>query len=128
MPKASMKLLQGDCKTLIARLPSKSVDMVLTSPPYDNLRSYNGQSVFSFKDFVQLAAELQRVLKKGGIIVWVVGDAVIKGSESGTSFRQALHFKSIGLRLHDTMIYQKSGFAFPMKNRSHQLFEYMFIF
>ena len=120
-------LLHGDCKKLLAALPANSIDLVVTSPPYDNLRSYNGQAPFTFKDFKTIARELQRVLSHSGVIVWVVGDAVINGSETGHSFRQALHFKSIGLNLHDTMIYQKSGFSFPMKNRYHQIFEYMFV-
>ena len=102
--------------------------MVLSSPPYDNLRSYNGQRPFSFEDFKIVADELQRVLKAGGIIVWVVGDGVVNGSETGSSFRQALYFKDIGLNLHDTMIYQKTSFSFPMSNRYHQSFEYMFVF
>lgn len=74
-----------------------------------------------------MANELKRVLKKGGVIVWVVGDAVLSGSESGTSFKQALYFKEIGMNIHDTMIYQKNGFNFPMTNRYQQVFEYMFI-
>ena len=98
--------------------------MTITSPPYDKLRDYDG---FNF-DFENLARELFRVCKEGGVLVWVIGDATIKGSETGSSFRQALFFKEIGFNLHDTMIYQKSGFSNPSKNRYHQIFEYMFIF
>lgn len=101
----------------------KSIDLVVTSPPYDNLRDYKG---YSF-DFEGIAAELYRILKVGGVIVWVVGDATIKGSETGTSFRQALHFKDLGLNLHDTMIYDKMGCPFPDKTRYYNIFEYMFI-
>ena len=90
--------------------------------------SYNGQAPFRFEDFKIVANELQRVLSPGGIVVWIVGDAVMKKTETGTSFRQALYFKDIGLNLHDTMIYQKTGFSFPMSNRYHQAFEYMFVF
>ena len=122
-----IKLFHGDCKKLLTKLPPHSIDLVVTSPPYDNLRSYNGQRPFTFNDFKVVAQELWRVLKKGGVIVWVVGDAVIECSESGTSFRQALYFKDMGLNLHDTMIYEKSGFSFPMHNRYQQIFEYMFI-
>lgn len=82
-------------------IPDESIDLVVTSPPYDNLRSYNG---FSF-NFEEIAQELWRVIKPGGVVVWVVGDATVKGSETGTSFRQALHFKELGFNLHDTMIY-----------------------
>ena len=117
----------GDCKELLKRIPDSSIDLVVTSPPYDNLRSYNNQNEFTFNDFKIVAKELKRVLKEGGVLVWVVGDAVINGSESGTSFAQALFFKEIGLNLHDTMIYQKSGFCYPAKKRYHQVFEYMFI-
>lgn len=121
-------LFCGNSKDILGQIPSTSVDMVLTSPPYDDMRAYNNQEAFTFDDFKIIANGLARVLKNGGVIVWVVGDAVIKGSESGTSFKQALYFKEIGLNLHDTMIYQKSGFNFPMLNRYQQIFEYMFIF
>ena len=128
MASKRIELWQGNCKVLLKRLAPHSIDLVVTSPPYDNLRIYNGQSPFTFDDFKLVAIQLERILRPGGIIVWVVGDAVIKGSESGTSFRQALYFKDIGLNLHDTMIYQKTGFAFPMHNRYQQVFEYMFVF
>jgi len=123
-----VSLLHGDCKKILKTLKSNSIDLVVTSPPYDNLRTYNDQKPFTFEDFKEIANELKRILKDGGTIVWVVGDAVLKGSESGTSFRQALYFKEVGLNIHDTMIYQKSGFQFPMTNRYQQVFEYMFIF
>ncbi len=106
------------------RMPDGFVDLVVTSPPYDNLRTYNGYSW----DFEALAKELFRVVKKGGVVVWVVGDATINGSETGTSFRQALYFKEVGFNLHDTMIFAKDGFRFPFPNRYHQVFEYMFVF
>ena len=122
-----MALLHGDCKELLKALPVASVDLVVTSPPYDNLRSYNGQKPFTSQDFKAVAQQLLRVLRSGGVIAWVVGDAVIKGSETGISFRQALYFKEIGLNLHDTMVYQKTGFSFPMQTRYQQAFEYMFI-
>jgi len=121
-------LLHGDCKNLLKNIKSNSIDLVVTSPPYDNLRTYNNQKPFTFEDFKEIASELNRVLEYGGTIVWVVGDAVLKGSESGTSFRQALYFKDIGFNIHDTMIYQKCGFQFPMTNRYQQVFEYMFVF
>ena len=117
----------GDCKELLGNIQNQSIDLVITSPPYDNLRDYNNQNPFIFDDFKCIAQELLRILKTGGVIVWVVGDAVIKGSETGSSFRQVLYFKQIGLNLHDTMIYEKSGFSFPMHNRYHQAFEYMFV-
>lgn len=108
----------------MARMPDNFIDLTVTSPPYDNLRTYNG---YCF-DFESVAKELFRVTKHGGVIVWVVGDATVKGSESGTSFRQALYFKEIGFNLHDTMIYKKAN-AMPNANskRYRQCFEYMFI-
>jgi site-specific DNA-methyltransferase (adenine-specific) len=113
----------GDCLEVMKSLPSQSIDLTVTSPPYDNLRTYNG---YSF-DFEGIAKELYRLTKDGGVVVWVVGDATINGSETGTSFKQALYFKEIGFNLHDTMIYQKNNFANPSSNRYHQIFEFMFV-
>ena len=107
----------------MARMPDNFIDLTVTSPPYDNLRQYNG---YSF-DFENTAKELFRVTKEGGVIVWVVGDATVKGSETGTSFRQALYFKEIGFNLHDTMIYRKLNPIPLTHNRYEQAFEYMFI-
>jgi len=119
-----MKLIQGDCLEKMKDIPDVSIDLTVTSPPYDNLRKYNGY-VF---DFEGIAKELYRVTKTGGVVVWVVGDATIRGSETGTSFRQALYFKDVcGFNLHDTMIYQKNSYPFPPINRYYQQFEYMFV-
>lgn len=114
----------GDCLEVMKTLPSGSIDLTVTSPPYDNLRTYNG---YTF-DFENIAKELYRVTKDGGVVVWVVGDATINGSETGTSFRQALYFKDIGFNLHDTMIWKKPNFSNPSQTRYHQTFEYMFVF
>ena len=116
-----------DCVEGMKLLDSESIDMVITSPPYDNLRTYNGFE-FNFED---TAKELYRVIKQGGVIVWIVGDQTKNGSESGTSFRQALYFKELGLNLHDTMIWEKNSSTFPANKNSvryTQIFEYMFIF
>ena len=118
------KIYNENCLDTMAKMPDCFVDLTVTSPPYDNLRDYNG---YTF-DFEGIAKELYRITKEGGVVVWVVGDATIKGSETGTSFKQALYFKDIGFNLHDTMIYEKNGFRFPFPNRYHQTFEYMFIF
>ena len=118
------KIHCGDCLELMPSIDDKTIDLTVTSPPYDNLRDYNGY-IF---DFEGIATELYRVTKDGGVVVWIVGDATIKGSETGTSFRQALYFKEIGFRLHDTMIWKKESFSNPFPNRYHQVFEYMFIF
>jgi len=117
------KCYNENCLDTMAKMPDGFIDLTVTSPPYDNLRTYNG---YSF-DFEAVAKELFRVTKKGGVVVWVVGDATIKGSETGTSFRQALYFKEIGFNLHDTMIYQSPKPPLT-HNRYEQCFEYMFVF
>jgi site-specific DNA-methyltransferase (adenine-specific) len=96
----------GDCLEIMKTIPDKSVDLVVTSPPYDKLRKYKGYT-FNFEG---IAKELLRVIKQSGVVVWVVGDQTINGSESGTSFKQALYFKEIGFNLHDTMIYRKINY------------------
>jgi len=117
------KLYCENCLDTMKRMPDNFIDLTVTSPPYDNLRNYNG---YDF-DFESIAKELFRVTKKGGVIVWVVGDATINGSETGTSFKQALYFKEIGFNLHDTMIYAKINYIPLTHNRYEQCFEYMFI-
>ena len=118
------KVILGDCLEVMKDIPDKSIDMVLTSPPYDNLRDYKG---YTF-DFEGIAKEIYRVLKDGGVCVWIVGDATIKGSETGTSFKQALYFKEIGFNLFDTIIYQKRGGLMTGSIKGYsQKFEYMFI-
>ena len=120
------KIYNEDCLETMKCMPDNFVDLTVTSPPYDNLRTYKG---FEF-DWRKTIAELYRVTKQGGVVVWVVGDATIKGSETGTSFRQALYFKEIGFNLHDTMIYQKkSCYAHDPRNKRYKsIFEYMFVF
>tara|TARA_B100000214_G_scaffold105383_1_gene73997 strand:+ start:1539 stop:2798 length:1260 start_codon:yes stop_codon:yes gene_type:complete len=160
-------ILCGNSVEKLKLLPDGSVDLTVTSPPYDDIRFYSDEftaafnkSVDDFENekeykralsafkreriaekltenngysfpFEDIADELHRVTKPGGVVVWVVGDAVDKGSESGSSFRQALYFKDIGFNIHDTMIYEKNGTAFPARrdgNRYSQIFEYMFVF
>ena len=115
-----------DCLDTMAVMPDGCLDLVLTSPPYDGLRTYSGSG---FDQFEAIAAELFRVLKPGGVLVWVVGDQTIKGSETGTSFRHALHFKDeVGFNLFDTMIYQKPPRGAVGNNKTYwQGFEYMFV-
>ena len=114
----------GECAEKMRALPDACIDLTVTSPPYDNLRDYKG---YTF-DFEPIAAELFRATKPGGVVVWVVGDAVVNGSETGTSFRQALGFIGLGFRLHDTMIYDSHSVRYPDVTRYHQSFEYMFVF
>ena len=112
-----------DCLEGLKLLDDGSIDLTVTSPPYDNLRTYNG---YSF-DFENIARELYRVTKEGGVVVWIGNDSTFKGSESGTSFRQALFFKELGFNLHDTMIYEKNNPTPQKSNRYQPCFEYMFI-
>jgi len=121
----------GDCVELMKEIPDDFIDLTVTSPPYDNLRTYNGNiKHWSFEKFKAIAKELYRVTKQGGVVVWIVADATIKGSETGTSFRQALYFKEVGFNLHDTMIWSKPSFTAvgALKTRYAQTFEYMFVF
>lgn len=122
-------LINGDCLEEMKRIEDGSVDLVLTSPPYDNLRTYNGSLNWSFEIFKPIAKEISRLIKPGGVIVWIVNDATINGSETGSSFRQALYFKDeCGLSLHDTMIWKKSCSPYQHSNRYIPVFEYMFVF
>jgi len=113
------------------RIPDGFVDLTVTSPPYDNLRTYNGNiEQWSFEKFQGTAKELYRVTKLGGVVVWVIGDATVKGSETLTSFKQALFFKEIGFNVHDTMIWDKPNPTptDPKCFRYYNSFEFMFVF
>ena len=123
-------IINGSCQEELSKLSDEYVDLTVTSPPYDDIRNYNGY-VFGNEDFTKIVSELYRVTKKGGVVVWIVGDAVINGSETGTSFRHALGFMKEGFKLHDTMIYEKNTSSFPARRngkRYTQIFEYMFVF
>ena len=126
------KIYNCDCIDGLKQLESDSVDLTVTSPPYDNLRSYGDTLEWGFETFKPIAKELYRVTKPGGVVVWVVGDACIKGTETCSSFKQALYFvEECGFKLHDTMIYEKNGSSYPVKlasKRYTQIFEYMFVF
>jgi site-specific DNA-methyltransferase (adenine-specific) len=121
------QIFNEDCLETMRQMDNEFIDCIVTSPPYDNLRQYDG---YSF-DFESIAKEIYRIIKPNGVVVWVVGDQVIDGSESGSSFRQALYFKEIGFKLWDTMIYEKNSPRFAGHhngNRYTQIFEYMFVF
>ena len=122
------KIYQGDCLEVLKTFEDNLIDLTVTSPPYDNLRTYGGViDGWSFEKFQGIARELYRVTKEGGVVVWVVADATIKGSETGTSFKQALYFMECGFNLHDTMIWQKASYVPLTHNRYEQEFEYMFV-
>ena len=118
------QIICGDCVDVMETFPKDSIDLIVTSPPYDSLRAYHG---YDF-DYKLVADQLYRVIKVGGVVVWVVGDATVNGSETGTSFKHALYFKAIGFNLHDTMIYRKMKYVPLTHNRYEQEFEYMFVF
>ena len=107
----------------MSRMEDNSVDLTVTSPPYDNIRDYNGFS-FDWKSTIQ---ELYRITKNGGVVVWIVSDQTIDGSETGSSFKQALWAMECGFNLHDTMIWEKDSCAFPEATRYYPVFEYMFV-
>lgn len=118
----------GDSVRVLPTLEASSVQCCVTSPPYDDLRTYGGIKSFTFDDFCIVAKELYRVLCDGGILCWNVGDSVVDGSETLTSSKQKIFFREqCGFRVHDTMIYEKVNFGHPEKSRYHQLFEYVFI-
>ena len=117
-------LKQGDCVELMKDIPEGSIDCVITSPPYDDLRTYGGD--YSF-DFEATAKELYRVVKNGGVVVWVVGDQMKNGGKTLTSYKQALYFQELGFKMYDVIIYEKAGTAPPHKNRYFSAFEYMFV-
>lgn len=128
----TMTCVNCDCVQLMERMAREGqrVDFVLTSPPYDSMRTYGG-ATWDYGKFEQVAKGLWNVTADGAVVVWVVGDETIKKSETGTSFRQALRFMELGFRLHDTMIFEKNSPAFPARHGSKrytQIFEYMFVF
>ena len=112
-----------DCLDALKELPDEVIDLTVTSPPYDNIRDYNGYS-FNWQGVIE---QLFRVTKMGGVVVWIVSDQTVNGSESGTSFRQALFAMECGFNLHDTMIWEKESCAFPEATRYYPNFEYMFV-
>ena len=125
-----IKLYHGDCLDIMPiKIPDNHIDLTVTSPPYDNLRTYNNSLEWGEHIWKPIIQELYRITKSGGVVVWVVGDATIKGSETGTSFKQALYFKEVGFNLHDTMIYTKGGQGATGSTLAYwQDFEYMFVF
>lgn len=124
-----MRLMQGDCLEMMKLIPDGSVDLTVTSPPYDSLRTYNDTlNDWTSDKWQAILRELFRVSKPDGVVVWIVADATVKGSETGTSFRQALYAMECGFKLHDTMIWNKFSFNVPHANIYHGAHEYMFVF
>jgi site-specific DNA-methyltransferase (adenine-specific) len=129
----NFSVYNGDCIDVMDDMVNNgiTVDLTVTSPPYDQLRTYNSESTWDFETFKKVAQGLWDITNYGGVVVWVVGDACVNGSETGTSFKQALYFMELGFKLHDTMIYEKNSSSFPARRGSKrytQIFEYMFVF
>ena len=112
-----------DCVEGMKQIPDETIDMTITSPPYDNIRDYKG---YSF-DYKKTLDEIFRVTTRGGVCCWIVADQTVNGSETGTSFKQALYAKEIGFNIHDTMIWAKDTTAIPESTRYFQTFEYIFV-
>lgn len=127
---ADSNLILGDSSEELRKLIDQGIkiDLTLTSPPYDGLRSYEGEVIWNFEKFKDIANKLYEITSDGGVVIWVVADQTKNGSESGSSFMEALYFKEIGFRLHDTMIFKKKNYIPLTHNRYEQTFEYMFCF
>lgn len=121
-----LTLINEEASRALSKFPDNSIDLTVTSPPYDELREYGKLASWNYSSFLHIAFQLYRVTKEGGLVVWVVADQTKDGDESGNSFRQALAFKDIGFKLHDTMIYVKDP-RFPRTNAYSPAFEYMFV-
>lgn len=124
-------IILGDSAQVLKDFNDECIDLTVTSPPYDNLRTYSNDydhhNNISKFDFKIIAKELYRVTKSGGILVWIINDSTQDRNESGTSFKQVLYFKDIGFKLNDTMIYTKTGITNPTKYTYYNIFEFMFI-
>ena len=127
---SSNGIIHGDCLNIMKDMSDEIIDLTVTSPPYDNLRTYDDSLEWGEHIWKPIIKELYRITKQGGVIVWVVGDATINGSETGTSFKQALWAMECGFNLHDTMIWNKGGFSAvgSLAVRYAPVFEYMFVF
>ena len=129
-----LSIFCDDCNNVMDMMAEKGIkaDFAITSPPYDNLRSYQGVGdEWNFDIFKKTAEKLHTTMREGCCLVWICNDATINGSETGTSFRQALYFKEVGFKLLDTMIWEKDTSSFPARpdsRRYSQIFEYMFVF
>lgn len=122
-----IRLFNDDCLNILPTIQTNLIDLTITSPPYDNLRTYDDILKWNECIWKNVIDELYRITNIGGTVVWIVNDATINGTETGTSFKQALYFKEVGFKLHDTMVWQKPNNVPRNHNRYEPCFEYMFI-
>lgn len=122
------EVICADSSQFLCKIPSNSIDLIITSPPYDDLRTYTGKLSWNFEKFQLIADQIYRIVCQGGVVVWVVGDSIKNGNKSLNSYRQALYFQSIGFNVYDVIIYEKAGSGPPHKKRYFNSFEYMFVF
>lgn len=127
MKKYLGKINNEDCIKFMKKLPDNCIDLTVTSPPYDDLRDYESKLIWNYNTFRKVARELYRVTKKGGVVVWVIGDKTDRGNKSLTSFKHALYFQEVGFNIFDVIIYEKAGSGPPHPNRYFNSFEYMFV-
>ncbi|CRZ35552.1 site-specific DNA-methyltransferase (adenine-specific) [Herbinix hemicellulosilytica] len=121
------KIFNAYSNDLLCEFPNDIIDLVVTSPPYDDLRDYEGKIVWNMDIFKKIANEIYRILKPGGVVVWVIGDRTLNGNRSLTSFKQALYFQEIGFNMYDIIIYEKAGSGPPHPNRYFNTYEFMFV-
>lgn len=121
------KFYHGDNVKIMKKMPDNSIDLVVTSPPYDDLRDYENKIDWNYNTFRKVAKQLYRIIKEGGVVVWVIGDKTENGNKSLTSFKQAIYFQEIGFNVYDVIIYEKSGSSPPHPKRYFNSYEYMFI-
>lgn len=121
------QIINARAEEFLKELPSDCVDLVITSPPYDDLRDYDGAVTWDFEVFKKIAGELYRVVKPGGIVVWVIGDKTVAGNKTLTSFKQGLYFQEVGFNMYDNIIYEKAGSGPPHPNRYFNSYEFMFV-
>ncbi len=113
----------GDAAEVLSSWEEPCIDLTVTSPPYDNLRNYNG---YKFDAGAMLSA-IFKVTKQGGVCVWVVGEK-INGGRSLTSFDHAFMGRDVGWTVHDVMIYQKKNTPFMRSNGYTNCYELMIVF
>jgi site-specific DNA-methyltransferase (adenine-specific) len=120
------KIICGDAVEELKKIPNNSIDILVTSPPYDGIRKYNG---FNY-DLHATGKEIYRVLKDGGVAIMVIQDQTKNFGKTLTSFRTIVDWvDNIGFKLFETVIYRKYGAEGAWWNKRFRVdHEYMPIF